>query len=78
MADELNILEIKDQIATITFNRPPANAWNLAAMEDFEKKLDAVEADKMQGWLFSQELATNAFPPVLMSRTLPIQLRQAL
>lgn len=46
MADEPNILEIKDQIATITFNRPPANAWNLAAMEDFEKKLDAIEADK--------------------------------
>lgn len=46
MADEPNILEIKDQIATITFNRAPANAWNLAAMEDFEKKLDAVEADK--------------------------------
>jgi enoyl-CoA hydratase/carnithine racemase len=46
MADELNILEIRDHIATITFNRPPANAWNLAAMEDFEKKLDAVETDK--------------------------------
>lgn len=46
MAEELNILEIKDNIATITFNRPPANAWSLAAMEDFEKKINAVEADK--------------------------------
>ncbi|MBS3808535.1 MAG: enoyl-CoA hydratase/isomerase family protein [Desulfobacterales bacterium] len=46
MAEELNILEIKDNIATITFNRPPANAWSLAALEDFEKALDKVENDK--------------------------------
>ncbi|MFW6333706.1 MAG: enoyl-CoA hydratase/isomerase family protein [Desulfosalsimonas sp.] len=46
MAEELNILEVKDHIATITFNRDPANAWSLAALEDFEKKLDQVENDK--------------------------------
>ncbi len=40
------ILDIKDYIATITFNRPPANTWNFAAMADFEKALDAVEQDK--------------------------------
>ncbi|MCP4669403.1 MAG: enoyl-CoA hydratase [Deltaproteobacteria bacterium] len=30
----------------ITINHPPANAWNLATMEDFEKAVDAVEKDK--------------------------------
>lgn len=39
------ILDIKDHIAAITFNRPPANTWNFAAMTDFEKALDAVEQD---------------------------------
>ncbi|MCF8111291.1 MAG: enoyl-CoA hydratase/isomerase family protein [Desulfobacteraceae bacterium] len=46
MAEETNILNISDHIATITFNREPANAWNLAALEDFEEKLDQVESDK--------------------------------
>ena len=38
-------LEVKDNIGTITINRPPANSWSLAALEDFEKALDAVEKD---------------------------------
>ena len=38
-------LEVSDNIGTITINRPPANSWNLAALEDFEKALDAVEQD---------------------------------
>lgn len=46
MSEELNLLKISDHIACITMNRPPANAWSLAAMEDFEKKLDTVESDK--------------------------------
>ncbi|MBS3731662.1 MAG: enoyl-CoA hydratase/isomerase family protein [Desulfobacterales bacterium] len=46
MAEELNLLEIKDQIATITFNRAPANAWSLAALEDLEEKLGTVENDR--------------------------------
>jgi enoyl-CoA hydratase/carnithine racemase len=39
-------LRIENRIAVITINRPPANTWNLAAMLDFEKVLDAVENDK--------------------------------
>ncbi|MFO7930449.1 MAG: enoyl-CoA hydratase/isomerase family protein [Thermodesulfobacteriota bacterium] len=46
MADELNVLEINDHIATITFNREPANAWSLAALQDFEEKINKVENDK--------------------------------
>lgn len=46
MADELNVLEINDHIATITFNREPANAWSLAALQDFEEKIGKVENDK--------------------------------
>jgi enoyl-CoA hydratase/carnithine racemase len=38
-------LEIKDQIAVITINHPPANTWNLVTMESFENVLDAVEND---------------------------------
>ena len=39
-------LEKKDHIAIVTINRPPANSWNMAAMEEFEKILDDVENDK--------------------------------
>ncbi|MFP4159947.1 MAG: enoyl-CoA hydratase/isomerase family protein [Desulfobacterales bacterium] len=46
MADELNVLEINDHVATITFNREPANAWSLEALRDFEEKLEKVENDK--------------------------------
>ncbi|MCF8093776.1 MAG: enoyl-CoA hydratase/isomerase family protein [Desulfobacteraceae bacterium] len=46
MTTELNILGISNHIATITFNRDPANAWSLAALEDFEKKLDRIENDR--------------------------------
>lgn len=45
---ELNnlILEKKDHIAIITINHPPANAWNLATIQEFIKVIDDVEADK--------------------------------
>jgi len=39
------ILESKDSVATITINRPPANSWNLVAMEKFETILDQLEKD---------------------------------
>jgi enoyl-CoA hydratase/carnithine racemase len=38
--------EKKDHIALITIEHPPANAWNLATMLDFEKAIDDVENDK--------------------------------
>lgn len=40
------IVEKKEHVAILTINHPPANAWNLATMEDFGKALDAVENDK--------------------------------
>ncbi|RLC00532.1 MAG: enoyl-CoA hydratase [Deltaproteobacteria bacterium] len=40
------VLEKRGHIAVITINHPPANAWNLATMLDFEKAVDDVEADK--------------------------------
>lgn len=40
------ILEKKDHIAMVIINRPPANSWSVAAMNDFEKVLDDIEADK--------------------------------
>lgn len=40
------VMAVKGHIATVTINRPPANSWSLAALEDFEKTLDAIEADK--------------------------------
>ena len=39
------IYEKKDTIAIITINRPPANSWSFAAMDDFEKILDEIEND---------------------------------
>jgi enoyl-CoA hydratase/carnithine racemase len=39
-------LDKKDHIALLTIDHPPANAWNLATMLDFEKALDDVENDK--------------------------------
>lgn len=40
------LIETKGHVATLTINHPPANAWNLASMQDMEKALDALEADK--------------------------------
>jgi enoyl-CoA hydratase/carnithine racemase len=40
------ILEKKGNISILTINHPPANAWNLATMEEFEKVIDTVEQDK--------------------------------
>lgn len=39
------LLEKREHIAVITINHPPANTWNLATMEDFEKAVDDVEND---------------------------------
>ncbi len=40
------ILEKKDHLSIITFDHPPANAWNLATLEEFEKVIDALENDR--------------------------------
>ena len=39
------LLEKKNYIALITFDHPPANTWNLAALKEFEQALEAVETD---------------------------------
>ena len=39
------IVEKKDAIGIITINRPPANSWSFAALEEFEKLLDGMESD---------------------------------
>ena len=46
MAYDNLIYEKKDTIAIVTINRPPANSWSMAAMEDFEKILDEIENDQ--------------------------------
>lgn len=38
-------LENMGHVAVITIDHPPANAWNLATAEDFEKVIDIVEND---------------------------------
>jgi enoyl-CoA hydratase/carnithine racemase len=40
------LIEKRNHIVIITIHRPPANSWNMAAMLEFEKILDDVEADK--------------------------------
>jgi enoyl-CoA hydratase/carnithine racemase len=40
------ILEKRGNVSIVTINHPPANAWNLATMEEFEQVMDAVEQDK--------------------------------
>ena len=39
------ILEKKGHISIITFDHPPANAWDLATVEEFEQTVDALEND---------------------------------
>jgi len=43
MGYENIILEKRDHVATLTINHPPANAINLATLEDIERALDDVE-----------------------------------
>ena len=45
MKSEKIILEKIDHTALITFNHPPANTWNLAALQEFEQVMDTVEQD---------------------------------
>jgi enoyl-CoA hydratase/carnithine racemase len=40
------ILEKRGNVSIVTISHPPANAWNLATMEEFERVIDAVEQDK--------------------------------
>jgi enoyl-CoA hydratase/carnithine racemase len=46
MSDKNIILDKRGNISIVTINHPPANAWNLATMEEFEKVIDTVEQDK--------------------------------
>jgi len=39
------IMENKGHISIVTINHPPANAWNLATMEEFEHIVDDLEND---------------------------------
>jgi enoyl-CoA hydratase/carnithine racemase len=39
-------LEQKEHIGILTIDHPPANAWNLAAMEEFGQRLDDLEKDR--------------------------------
>jgi enoyl-CoA hydratase/carnithine racemase len=39
------ILEKKGHISIITFDHPPANAWNLATLKEFENAVDELEND---------------------------------
>ncbi len=40
------LLEQREHIAVLTIDHPPANAWNLATMEEFEQRLDQLENDR--------------------------------
>jgi enoyl-CoA hydratase/carnithine racemase len=40
------LLEQREHVAILTIDHPPANAWNLAAMEEFGQRLDQVENDR--------------------------------
>ena len=40
------LLEQKEHISILTIDNAPANAWNLAAMEEFEQRLDQLENDR--------------------------------
>ncbi len=39
------IVEKNEHVAIVTINHPPANAWNMVTMQDFEKAIDFVEND---------------------------------
>jgi enoyl-CoA hydratase/carnithine racemase len=39
------LVEKKGHTAVVTINHPPANTWNLATMEAFEKSVNALEED---------------------------------
>ena len=38
-------LKKQDHLALVTFDHPPANTWNLAALKEFEQVVDKVEQD---------------------------------
>jgi enoyl-CoA hydratase/carnithine racemase len=43
------IVEKKGHISIVTINHPPANAWDLATMEEFEEAIGGLENDKDTG-----------------------------
>lgn len=46
MTDQTIILEKRGSIRIITINHPPANAWDLATVEAFERAVNEVEQDQ--------------------------------
>lgn len=47
MAENKNLqLEIKDHIALVTIDHPPANAWNLATMQEFKTVIESIAEDR--------------------------------
>lgn len=46
MSYENIILEKKDNIALVTLNHPPVNAWNLATAQDFQKVIDDIQNNR--------------------------------
>lgn len=40
------VLDKKGHVSIVTFDHPPANAWDLATVEEFEKAVDSVEEDR--------------------------------
>lgn len=40
------IVEKRGHVGVVTINHPPANAWNLATIEDFKKAIDEMENDR--------------------------------
>lgn len=46
MSQENILMNKKDSVCVVTINRPPANSWNLSALEAFEKVLNQIEEDK--------------------------------
>jgi len=45
MAYENLVIDKKDHIRIVTIDHPPANAWNLATMEEFEHVVNELEND---------------------------------
>ncbi|KAG5667601.1 hypothetical protein PVAND_015577 [Polypedilum vanderplanki] len=55
------ITEINDKsgFATVTFNRPPANSFNLEFLQDFLKTLDELDRNKCRGMILTSSSPTT-------------------
>ena len=62
MALENVILEKRNHIGIVTINHPPANAWNLRTMDEFESVVDDLERDKDMSAVCLVRLGTELMP----------------